>query len=271
MKYLSAPGTVQSCTPLPRATKQPRSTGRPPCFYQIWLDCSAQNAYYVFSDGSIYRYGFPSANPARAIITATCLGQTFNCFYRRSYGGNPSGQFARVLTVPITASLAYQNPPYRGTDPGPCPLLNWDLLVWSNYDSYVSPGSSVFVPISGGNSNMASVRGNVTGTSNQWTAIQTGTMSYKGPAANCVANFIFTASAPWTSWTQFFIVIESTTTIFAEYKLANYSPGEWFLPFVVPDTGGLTETLFVVLWMEAAQFPLPVLTGEIDLTLATVS
>jgi hypothetical protein len=132
MKILVAPMTVQITSKLSRTTRQPRPTNRPPCFSEIYIDCTDMSIYLVFSDASIYRYDPDSVDTGRAIIDALCHGLTFNQAFRLFGISGGVGAYERVASIPATATLRYQFPPYAGTDPGPCPTNIFDKAVWTN-------------------------------------------------------------------------------------------------------------------------------------------
>jgi hypothetical protein len=132
MKILVAPGTVQITSKLGRIQHPNRPTGRPPCFSQIWLDCTENSIYLVFSDGSIYHYDANSIDVGRALIRAFNHGVTFNSTYRLFGISGSIAPYERVASIPSTAVMDYAFPPYPGTDPGPCPSNVFDEMVWTN-------------------------------------------------------------------------------------------------------------------------------------------
>lgn len=118
MKQLTSPGVVQvTANPIGRRGL-PGATGRPVCIHQIWRDCTTGDAYYVFHDGSTYHYPGPAIPDAIHTLLADNHGVFFNRGIRRNVGYNDA--YSKVTSIPGTATKIYEDPPYRGTDPGPC-------------------------------------------------------------------------------------------------------------------------------------------------------
>jgi hypothetical protein len=118
MKMLNTLGQLV----IPRDPSRPRRfglrAGRPPCFLQVWRDCTNDTAYYVFADGQVYEYLAPASADARTILLNPFFGSTFNDAFRRS--ATVDGGYMVDATIPGTATQIYSYPPYPFTDPGPC-------------------------------------------------------------------------------------------------------------------------------------------------------
>lgn len=129
MKALIAPGLVQISSTPGRRKYAPLSPPRPPCFLNLWRDCTNTDCYLQFANGAIYHYDSPSDETVVALTVAVRHGGTFNAGLRRSFS-IPGGYEIFTGSIPGTASLIYSYPPYPGVDPGPCPSgFPW-ALVW---------------------------------------------------------------------------------------------------------------------------------------------
>ena len=120
-------------------------TPRPPCFQQIWRDVTADEAWWGFTDGTIYHYTNPgSAAQACEVAYSDPHGTIFNHTARIPHGGTG---YAKVSSVPGTAQLIYSNPPYDNSPPlcGPCDGVNtdWANVNWNIDDGGPPPGPLV--------------------------------------------------------------------------------------------------------------------------------
>lgn len=120
---------------------------RPPCFDTIWRDCSTQDGYFGFSDGTFYRY------PAGAEVARNCAnrllrGVTFN----KPANRRPKLGFAayeKIDAIPETAVLLYPGdaPSFPPGWP-PCPEgSDWSNLNGQDFDfsdesGFISTSSS---------------------------------------------------------------------------------------------------------------------------------
>jgi hypothetical protein len=130
---------------------------RRPCFQKIWRDLAADEAWFQFTDQSIYHYT-PAGSAANACDCATTdpHGTTFNHTTRIPKG---SPGYTKVLSVPGTATLVYEYPPYDNPA-GPCQPCyghNTDIaaLSWTNYlqvggsASFTASGADITVNYTG--------------------------------------------------------------------------------------------------------------------------
>jgi hypothetical protein len=109
-----------------RAVYQPKQgTGnqrnkrtRPVAFENIWRKCSTDEAWYQFSDGTIYYYAPPATDEAYQVALALKHGTFFDFFVRRD--GFAGTSYARVDSVPDDAELIYSYPPYAVGTIAPC-------------------------------------------------------------------------------------------------------------------------------------------------------
>ena len=156
MKQLVAPGVERVSSTLARSRVSGSAPGRAVCFVDIYRDCTNDDCYLQFSDGSLYHYIAPASAIAQSITVARWHGVTFNELFRRSL--TVGGGYERLSGgLPSTAALIYSFPPYAGTDPGPClacvagftMVASANITVTSTslppYNTQVNP--VIFIPI----------------------------------------------------------------------------------------------------------------------------
>jgi hypothetical protein len=240
MKALVAPGVVQISSSPARAKFAPLNPPRPPCFLQLWRDCTNLDAYLVFANGDIYHYDTPSDETAVALTVAVTHGLAFNQGLRRSF--SVPGGYEFVGSIPGTANLIYQFPPYPGTDPGPCiASLNFNDLIWDSPPDTDTPTGTGFNTFSNfqNSYSMFSIcpnvdNSNATGSNSaQLTATLT---------ADVACNLQWTLSDynegfPGSPSSAEFVVLDSTFTLFLNVFFDNTTPmGVYNFPFTVPAT-----------------------------------
>jgi hypothetical protein len=91
----------------------------------------------VFSDGSVYHYFASAANDVRVLTNALWHGVTFNAQFRRAL--NVGGAYEKFPgTIPSSATLIYDYPPYAGTDPGDCPACVTGATITLSVNSFAT-------------------------------------------------------------------------------------------------------------------------------------
>lgn len=182
MKVRVDPSAVLITSSPGRVVRHQGVTNRPPCFNYIARDCSNDVIWLEFSDGTVYRYEAPAIADAVAIIVADNHGLTFNRFFRRAVTSLAlNASFARVASIPITATIIYTNPPYPGTLPSPCPVYDWPL-VWSGFTGAAPPSTATRFPANGVTSNVAWCEVIEAPGGGSLIAYNNGNVGYAGPA-----------------------------------------------------------------------------------------
>jgi|SRR5579872_368135 len=245
MKRLVSPGVVQITSAPGRVAYAFPSRSRPPCFSQLWRDCGSGDAFLVFSDGSIYQYFSTGVDVTRQILTEPLYGREFDFLYRRGLL-SPGGYLRLTGGVPGGAVLVYSQPPYLGSDPGPCPAgPDWSSLLWSNSSSLTFGGSWVVSPVAGllGDTFDAQCNLNLAATSGF--ATQSGHVSYNGPSAACHLDVTFSHASNPAAFILAAVAIQQGSTVILNAAVSVLGVGTHHLPFTVPSTGGMSLTHFV--------------------------
>jgi len=240
MKALVAPGVVQITSTLARGRFAPLNPPRPPCFAELWRDCTNLDCYLVFANGQIYHYDTPSDQVAVALTVAVKHGLSFNSGFRRSF--SIPGGYEVVSSIPVTADLIYSFPPYPGTDPGPCTAsLNFNELVWDSppdTDTPTGTGFNTFSNFQNSYSMFSSCpnvdNSNATGSNSaQLTATLTADVACNLQWTLSDYNEGFAGSPSSAE----FVVLDSTFTLFLNVFFDNTtSTGVYNFPFTVPAT-----------------------------------
>lgn len=102
------------------------------CFKQVHIECQTGSAYITFADETIYRY--PDGEGAlRGVFFATQYGTRFNVQHVRRARNSPF-PYEKVESVPGTALLIYNFPPYAAESPTQaCPLYRLVGVSWSGF------------------------------------------------------------------------------------------------------------------------------------------
>lgn len=266
MKILVAPNTVQVTSTRGRSTALPVKTGRPACFYQIWLDCSDLSIYLVFTEGQIYRYDPDSIDVGRQLIAAANHGLSFNQLYRLFGVSGSMGAYERVTSVPGTAVIKYQNPPYPGADPGPCSITTWSDTEWIGTQTWTPPPPFTSNPPDGTHTNAASITWTAWPVSIDTEMDETGTLIYTGPgeASLAVGTMTLAGSIPGQSLVQLLITQGGTGLV----NVTQTTDGVWpySVPFTLAPGVGVNQNVVVFLTAVCTSSALPTFSGSADVT-----
>ena len=267
MKILVAPDTVQITSVLARNQRTRLPTSRPPCFHQIWLDCTDLSIYLVFTSGEVYRYDPNSIDTGRAIIEAFTHGLTFNQSYRLFGVSGAVAPYEKVSSIPGTAVKQYENPPYPGTDPGPCVTTNWMDTEWLGTQTWVPPPSFTSSPPDGTHTNAASIGWTGWPVSIDTEMDETGNLIYTGPgeASLAVGTMTLAGSIPGESLVQLLITQSGTTLVNVTQSTDGTFP--YSVPFTLAPGVGVNQTvqIFLTAVCTAVGFP-PTFSGSADVT-----
>ena len=266
MKILTGPSTVQISGKLGRSTRGSRPTGRPACFANIWIDCTDGSIYLGFTEGQLYRYLPESVDTGRGIIDALNHGLTFNQVYRLFGVFGYIANYERVSSVPGTATLAYSNPPYPGTDPGPCPSNIFDNTLWTNLVLGTGAAAYTITPATGVMQDNADV--DVTATTNTQPAqvSNIGTLTYTGPGGPAAVTWSIIISG-WSThaggagWT----LLQGGSAIAGEAFTANGTFTGTDNPVLAAGVGA-NQSLQLELTVDVGAANLGTLQAEVSLT-----
>jgi hypothetical protein len=252
---------------LGRSTRGSRPTNRPPCFAQIWLDCSDLSIYLVFTEGQIYRYDPDSIDTGRALIEALNHGLTFNQVYRLFGVFGLTGAYERVSTIPGTAVMRYLNPPYPGSDPGPCVVNPFDNMVWIFTNNTPPPPTYVADPDPSGTQNFASVKFTGPPVAGGFYLHEDGSMTYTGGGGNFISTVAMkiTAGSPGQQFVQTFLT-QGGTTLDNQFEDTN-GTYNFTTPFTLAPGVGVNQTILAAVEAESG---LPLSAGvmlEVSMTL----
>jgi hypothetical protein len=219
------------------------------------LDCSDLSIYLVFTEGQIYRYNPESIETGRALIAAANHGLTFNQLYRLFGVSGQMGAYERVTSIPGTAVLQYQNPPYPGTDPGPCAPSIFDSLLWTQSSDGPNPSVWTLNPPTGATG--PAVSGSASGFSTTATSnlYNTGVLTFTGAAATYHASIDWTVNNAPTDRAGWEVSIMQGITFV--YEFATTGTGHYVQtdPFNLADGIGLNTAITVVVNIGSATGP----------------
>lgn len=246
MKKLLADGSILIPSNFPRTRQGPDSRGYRICVAEIGRSCALMQGYVTFTDGSAYVYTAPSNAEFEALCASLQRGRQFNFQVRRANGG-----FVRGFVPPPDYEAIYDYPPYPGTTPTACPIggADWDLTAWTITARAPGLGQTfVFVP-DPGVSLSETFTLSVTVNLASGTASGQGSLTYNGPAIDCVINVAADGASG-----QF--EIDSNVTVFQDgVQLANndFEQSDTQtdqLPFSLADTGGADSTILITVdWL----------------------
>jgi hypothetical protein len=267
MKILVAPDTVQITATLGRSTAQPVKTNRPPCFNQIWLDCTDVSIYLVFTEGQIYRYDPDSIDAGRALIAAANHGVSFNQVYRLFGVSGQNGAYEKVLTIPGTAFLAYQNPPYPGTDPGPCTASTWSDTEWLGTQTWNAPPPFTSLPPDGTQTNAASITWTGWPVTIDTEMDETGNLVYTGAGEPSLAVGTMTLNGSISGETEVQLLITQAGAVLVNVVQTTDGVFPYSVPFTLAPGEGTSQAVLIVLTAvcTAVGFP-PTFNGSADVT-----
>jgi hypothetical protein len=252
MKALTSPGVVQISSTPGRRKFRPLIPPRPPCFLALYRDCTNTDAYLQFADGQIWHYDSPSDEVVVALTTAVTHGASFNFSFRRSLT-LPGGYEKFTGSIPGTASLIYQYPPYPGSDPGPCPSgFPW-ALIWLPPDIFFDGDGTdpVWTETAAGLTSFTSLAGGPLSDSSVYAGDSSvsGTMSYTGgggPAVATVSGQLFNSVADAGSFVR--VLHDGVTLVQADFQtIARNLPlsGPFSIPFPFTISAGSGSILEV--------------------------
>ena len=261
-----APGVFTRTNTPSRIQRQSGPTSRPPCFAQLWWDCTDGSVYLVFSDSSVYRYP-EFMTEIKAIMIAPTIGTTFNDVFRLGADPGSPNPFGKVTGgIPVTATQIYQFPPYRNPLPSPCFINPLPDLLWTT-DLLPDPGAGDNgTPPDGstGASFMFNFNPGLATVNCEF--VRRGTVVYSGVSFSGTLDLTGTCTGMGLSNLN----VQASLTFNGGFQGgAVWHPGDTFptsVPFTVPDSTSSPTTIEIFLYGHSGFAPF-ILTGLITGTI----
>lgn len=241
MKQLNPDGSITIPSNLPRTRRGPDSRGIRLCFQELGRSCLLQQGYLIFTDGSAYAYDAPSNVEIEALCDSLIRGRVFNFSVRRSRGG-----FVKGFTPPADYQTIYSFPPYAGSAPTACPIINidWTQLLWVVV-SEVPCGGSVWSWDQNGTQADFQRLGLSNGTFSCHATWETSaSLTYSGPAQNSNLHLHQESSHGVFAWGMTVTVTVNGTPVLS-VSPSGPPDVDTDYPFTVPDTGGASWVVAV--------------------------